>query len=122
VTDSADPSHRSTLLRWFSILLRGIHLATVIGLGAALLGADLSTEQQARWVLISGSALLLAELRGNPQMLYEWSGLSLLVKLLAVAWLATHQATQVPMFWGIVIGSVLFAHAPRTFRHARWWG
>jgi hypothetical protein len=120
VTRGSQSGRPIALLRWLSIVLRGIHLATVIGLGAALLGADLAVKDQATGVLISGAGMLLLDLRRRPQMLYEWSGLSLAIKLLAVAWLTTHSSAQL-LFWSIVVWSVLFAHAPGAFRHARWW-
>ncbi len=112
----------SPLLRWVNVLLRGIHLATVIGLGAALLGAQLSIHEQAIGVLLSGVAMFAMDLSHKPQMLYEWSGLALLIKLAAVVWLALDEELREVLFWGIVVWSVLFAHAPAYFRHARWRG
>jgi hypothetical protein len=109
-------------LRWLSVLLRGIHLATVIGLGAALLGAPLAVTSQAHGVLASGLAMLILDLAGKPRMLLEWSGTSLLLKLAVVAWMAFDIRYRLPLFWAIVIWSAIFAHAPASFRHRRWWG
>lgn len=110
----------SRLLRWLGLLLRSLHLATLVGLGAVLLGADLDLNTQAAGVLISGFLLMLVELGRRPQMVFDWSGLSLLMKLLAVAWLALQPDAALPLFWTILVWSVLFAHAPRGFRHRRW--
>jgi hypothetical protein len=112
----------SPLLRWTSVALRGIHLATVIGLGAALLGAQLSIDQQAIGVLVSGILMFALDLSNKPHMLFEWSGLALVIKLAAVVWLALDEGMREVLFWGIVVWSVLFAHAPAYFRHARWRG
>lgn len=109
------------LLRWFSVLLRAIHLATAIGLGAAILGAELDVQRQAIGVLISGVAMLALDLRCKPQMVWEWTGASMLLKLVLIGWLALDAGLREPLFWVIVIWSVVFAHAPREFRHGRWW-
>lgn len=102
--------------------LRGVHLATVIGLGAAVLGAPLSVQQQSLGVLLSGFAMLAIDVWSKPRMLLEWSGAALILKLAAVAWLAIDADLRLPLFWGVVVWSAIFAHAPASFRHASWRG
>jgi hypothetical protein len=108
-------------LRWLNVAVRGLHLAAVIGLGAALLGAPLSPQQQSHGVLLSGFALFALDLWGKPRMLLEWSGAALVLKLAAVAAMAFFAEWRVPLFWGVVVWSAVFAHAPASFRHASWW-
>jgi hypothetical protein len=112
----ADPA-----LRWLNVALRALHLATVIGLGAALLGAPLSLHRQAIGVLLTGLAMFALDLQGKPRMLLEWSGASMLIKLALVAWMALDAELRLPLFWAVLIWSAIFAHAPASFRHARWW-
>lgn len=114
-------SPTQSLLRGLSLLLRSLHLAALVGLGAVLLGADLDHTTQAMGVLLSGAGLLLVEWWSRPQLFLEGSGLALGFKLLAVAWLSLQPDLQLSLFWAILVWSVLFAHAPRTLRHRRWW-
>jgi hypothetical protein len=113
-------SRNTPLLRWLNMAVRGLHLAAVIGLGAALLGAPLSAQGQSHGVLVSGFALFALDLWGKPRLLLEWSGASLLLKLAAVAAMAFSAEWRLPLFWGVVLWSALFAHAPASFRHGVW--
>lgn len=115
-----DGRRRSPLSRWLSIVLRTAHVLAVIGLGAVVLGAPLAAHQQALYVLGTGMATMALDLRVRPRLLLEWSGLALLGKLVAVAWMAVDTALLAPLFWGVVVWSVLFAHAPASFRHRSW--
>lgn len=120
MTGKATLPRSGATLRWLGLLIRSLHLVALVGLGAAMLGAELDLNTQLAAALASGIALMLLELARRPQMIFEWSGLSLMLKLLAVAWLALQPATALPLFWAILVWSVLFAHAPRGFRHRRW--
>lgn len=111
---------RSPFTRWLSVVLRGLHLASVIGLGAALLGAPLDAHHQSMIVLISGGAMMGLDLWLKPHGLLEWSGAALLLKLLVVAWMAFDAGMRLPLFWLLIMWSAIFAHAPASFRHARW--
>lgn len=107
-------------LRWFSVVLRGFHLVTVIGLGAALMGAPLSIHQQSMGVLSTGIAMFVFDLWNKPRMLLEWSGVALVVKLGGVTLMALNDELRLTLFWGVVVWSAIFAHAPGSFRHASW--
>ncbi len=114
--------HRTTpALRWLNVVLRGLHVATVIALGAALLGAPLSPYRQSLGVLFTGLAMMALDLWGKPRMLLEWSGAALVLKLAVVAWMAADAGLRLPLFWAVVAWSAIFAHAPASFRHAAWW-
>ncbi|HNA82893.1 MAG TPA: hypothetical protein PLQ64_10500 [Thiobacillaceae bacterium] len=115
-------SGRHPFPRWLSVVLRGLHLATVIGLGAALLGAPLDAHAQSMGVLISGAAMMALDLWMKPQLVREWSGAALFIKLGVVGWMALDATLRVPLFWALVAWSAVFAHAPASFRHAPWLG
>ena len=108
-------------LRWLNVVLRGLHLAAVIGLGAAVLGAPLSLHRQSLGVLATGLVMLALDLWGKPRMLREWSGAAMVIKLALVAGMAFDTDLRLPLFWVVVVWSAIFAHAPASFRHARWW-
>lgn len=113
---------RSGFPRWLSVVLRGLHLVTVIGLGAALLGAPLDGGIQALGVLATGAAMMALDLWMKPHLFTEWAGAALLIKLVLVGWMAVDAASRVPLFWILVLWSALFAHAPASFRHVPWRG
>ena len=114
-------ARRSPVARWLSVVLRGLHLAAVIGLGAALMGAPLDGQLQSLGVLISGLAMLALDLWMKPHLLLEWSGAALLIKLAMVGWMALDGELRPALFWILVLWSAVFAHAPGRIRHARWW-
>lgn len=107
--------------RWLGVLLRGLHQVAVVALGAVVLGAPLAAGPQALAVLVSGLALFSLDLATKPGLLRERAGAALLIKLALVAWMAIDDTHRAALFWSIVGGSTLFAHAPASFRHARWW-
>ena len=51
--------------RWFSVLLRSLHLAGVVWLGAAVLGAPAGHSRAALLVLVSGLLMLAMDLRAG---------------------------------------------------------
>jgi hypothetical protein len=113
---------RRPFARWLGVVLRGLHLAAVIGLGAALMGAPLDGHGQAMGVLASGAAMMALDLWVKPHLLKEWSGAALLLKLAVVAWMTLDAGLRLALFWVLVVWSAIFAHAPAGFRHAVWWG
>jgi len=116
--DSDTPARRTMIWqRWLNVLLRGLHLVAVILLGAALLGAAVPAGTSAGAVAATGLAMFVLDLWRKPWHLREVAGVAVLVKLGLVAWLAFDAGLRLPLFWGIVAGSALFAHAPARFRH-----
>ena len=103
--------------RWFSLLLRTAHLAGVVALGAALLGAPLPRGASGAAVLASGILLIALDLRARRLALGELAGVVVLVKLLAVAWVAWAPAHAMAVFWVLLVLSSLSSHAPRHWRH-----
>lgn len=107
-----------TALRWINVILRGLHLVAVILLGAALLGAPLDASHAAIGVAVTGFAMFGLDIWRKPQHLREASGIALMLKLVLVGWMAMDAAARPVLFWLIVAGSAISAHAPARFRHA----
>lgn len=105
--------------RWVAISLRCAHLAALVLLGAALLGAPLPLRENALLTLGSGLALFIAELVDARIRLGELAGLVVLLKLAAVGCMALRPATAPLLFWLVLTVSGLTAHAPRPLRHWR---
>lgn len=106
------------LLRWINVVLRGLHLCAVILLGAALLGASAGISHAASAVAATGFAMLALDVWRKPHHLREASGIVVLLKLALVVWMVFDAAMQQTLFWLIVAGSAVSAHAPARFRHA----
>ncbi len=105
--------------RWIGIVLRTAHLAGVTWLGAALLGAPLSTAAAATFTALSGAALLTVERFDGRILLGDLSGWVSLAKLAVVAWMAIDPARAPAVFWVVLVVSALSSHAPRGLRHWR---
>lgn len=112
----------SPLRRWLNVGLRGLHLAAVIVLGAALLGAPVAAGSAAWGVAATGLAMLVLDTWNHPAHLREVAGAAVIVKLALVAWMAVDAAARPALFWVVVIGSAIFAHAPASLRHRRLFG
>ncbi|HTY03460.1 MAG TPA: hypothetical protein VMC81_07005 [Rhodocyclaceae bacterium] len=104
--------------RWLNVALRGLHLVAVIVLGAALLGAPVQADSAVHGLWLTGLAMLALDTWRKPSHLCEASGVALMVKLVLVGWMAVDAASRSVLFWIVVIGSGVFAHAPASFRHA----
>lgn len=112
------PSHRgSEAERWLALALRTVHLAGVVALGAALLGAPLARGTSGAVVLASGVLLLAQDLRARRIALGEMAGAVVLLKLVAVAFAAWADAHALAVFWGLLVLSSLSSHAPKRWRH-----
>lgn len=103
--------------RWLSVLLRSLHLAGVVWLGAAVLGAPAGHRGAALLVLASGTVMLFMDLRAGRLALREVAGAAVLLKLALVAWMALDARHAVVIFWVLVLGSAVTSHAPKGFRH-----
>ncbi len=104
--------------RWVNVILRGLHLVAVIWLGAALLGAPVSSGLGVLGVAATGFIMLALDTWSKPSHLREASGVALMVKLTLVAWMAVDESSRSVLFWFVVVGSAVFSHAPARFRHA----
>jgi hypothetical protein len=107
--------------RWFGIGARAVHIAAVVLLGAAVLSGALRLSMTATGVLLlaSGVALLALETWKTPDHLRQFAGAAMVAKLLVALWMLLDPAHAEIGFWLIVLWSVVFAHAPASFRHRR---
>jgi hypothetical protein len=104
--------------RWLGILLRTAHLAGVVWLGAALLGAPVGPG--GGWLtLLSGLGLFASELVDGRIAPWELAGAVVVAKLGIVVAMLTWPAAALPLFWGLLLLSAISSHAPKGLRHWR---
>jgi hypothetical protein len=106
--------------RWLALALRTIHLAAVVALGAALLGAPLGAGAPGLAVLATGLVLLAQDLHARRIALTEVAGAVVLVKLVLVAWVAWSRPAAdqaLAVFWVLLVLSSMSSHAPKRWRH-----
>lgn len=111
------PAKAPPLRRWLNVLLRCFHLAAVILLGAALLGAPVAGGSAAAAVAVSGLLMFALDTWSFPGHLRELAGVVVLAKLLLVVWMALDENVRPVLFWLIVFGSSVSSHAPARVRH-----
>ena len=104
--------------RAINLGLRSLHLASIVLLGAALLGAG-DIALGAWLTLVSGAGMFAGDVWANPAHLREIAGCGVVLKLLLVAIMATQPAFALPIFWSILVLSALLSHAPGALRHRR---
>ncbi|WP_398314065.1 hypothetical protein [Zoogloea sp.] len=111
--------------RWLVVVLRAGHIAGVVGVGAGLLappgGAAVGGAAVGFvWLMVaSGLAMAALDAWSNPVWLQEYAGLSLLAKFALLGWFLADESARPMLFWSILVFSVIFAHAPASFRHRR---
>lgn len=100
-------------------LLRALHLVGVVGLGAALLGADAVSASGAFVVLLvaAGLGLMALDRWSDAAYLRQVSGLAMCAKLLLLTTLVSLFGMHLALFWSVLVLSVLIAHAPGRLRH-----
>jgi hypothetical protein len=118
---SSAPRRLLPFWRWFGIGARAAHMAAVVMLGATVLGAAPRVSMAALGVLLlaSGVALLALEMWKTPHHLRQFAGAGMVAKLLVVFGMLLAPAYGEVGFWLLVLWSVVFAHAPASFRHRR---
>ncbi|MBP9799532.1 MAG: hypothetical protein KBD39_05375 [Sterolibacterium sp.] len=99
--------------------LRVAHLVGVVGSGAVLLGAQPLAEAEVYALVLigSGMGMVLLDCIVNPDYLRQVSGLGIMLKLLLLSVSILLAGLVVPVFWAVLVGSVLLSHAPRWLRH-----
>lgn len=107
----------SDLERWAAVVLRSLHLAGVVWVGAFVVTAQPIGRGAAALMLASGLAMLVMDLRAGRIALGELAGGFVLVKLAFVAWMALDPAQAGWVFWALLVGSSIASHAPKDFRH-----
>jgi len=94
-------------------------MAAVVLLGATVLGAPPRTPGWLSGVvlLISGVVLFVLEYWKTSDHVRQLAGASSIAKLALIAWMVLDPRRAEFFFWLIVLWSVIFAHAPASFRH-----
>lgn len=106
--------------RWLGVLLRAAHLAGVVGVGAGLVAGGQGAAHGFLVLMVaSGVAMAALDAWSNALWLQELAGISLLVKFVLLGWFVADEAARPALFWLILVFSVVFAHAPASFRHRR---
>jgi len=116
------PQRTPALERAASIGLRTVHLACVVWLGAALLGAPLARTGAGVAAVGSGALLFAMELLARRMHVLDLAGFAVLVKLIAVAliaWWPAPEAAAPIAFWALLVLSSISSHAPKWLRHWR---
>ena len=106
-------------LRWASVILRTLHLAGVVLMGADLLAGNAPALPGAVLTLLTGVALFAVELWRHPSLWREIAGLFMPVKLaLLLAMLFVPNGAGV-LFWIVLVSSSVISHAPLAFRRRK---
>ena len=105
--------------RWVSIALRTLHLAGVVLMGSALLGAGGFFASGAILILLTGLALYGIDLWHRPELWRELAGAFIVLKLGVVLAMMLVPSIAQPLFWLVLVASSAVSHAPRVFRHRR---
>lgn len=105
--------------RALALALRSAHLAAVVWLGGALLGAPIARAGPAWAVLATGALLLVQDLAARRIDLREAAGWVVLLKLAGAGLIAVWPAVGAAAFWALVVLSALSSHAPKAWRHWR---
>lgn len=102
-------------------LLRALHLVGVVGLGAAALGIRPVSETTVFVGVLLASGILIAALDhwANRAYFLQLNGLAVVLKVLLLAGVGMLAGFDATLFWAVLVGSVLVAHAPRKLRHRK---
>lgn len=102
-------------------LLRALHLVGVVGSGAAILGALPVDAMRfyAILLVVAGLGMVALDRWANPEYFLHINGMAILVKLCLVSAIIWLGGFVEALFWFVLIGSVLLAHAPGRWRHRR---
>lgn len=107
--------------RWLVSVLRAMHLAGMVGVGAGLLGAApaMGVDAFLALLVISGVAMVSLDFWSNPGYPRQVAGAAMLAKLGLLVWYALDVGHRIWLFWLILAVSSLTAHAPARLRHRR---
>lgn len=107
----------SELERWVAVVLRSLHLAGVVWVGAFVVAGQAIERTPALLMLASGLVMLAMDLRAGRIALGELAGGFVLVKLALVGWMVLDPRQAAWMFWLLLVSSSVASHAPKDFRH-----
>ena len=107
----------SAVERWVVVILHTLHLAGVVGVGAAVVAGQPVGVAAAALTFASGLALFVADQLAGRIALHELAGLVVVIKLALVAWMALDARQAAWIFWTLLGASSISSHAPKGFRH-----
>lgn len=107
----------ATVERWLAIAMRSAHLVGVVVVGAAVVIGQTPAVPAAALMAFSGLAMLGMDLVARRLSLRELAGAFVIVKLALVAWMAFDPSQGSWIFWLLLVGSSVTAHAPKDVRH-----
>lgn len=116
------PDRSPAAERLFAVVVRTLHLAAVVALGAALHGAPIATAGTAVAAVASGAVLAAMDLAAGRIRATELAGIVVAIKLGVVAWIGLAGArpeVALAAFWALLVASSFSAHAPKALRHWR---
>lgn len=113
-------SRRTPLERWVAIGVRTVHLAGVVGVGAAVVAGQAPSPAVVWLMASSGGVLLAMDVYAGRIALGELAGVFVLAKMALVVWMAMAPHQAMWLFWALLAASSVMAHAPKAFRHWRW--
>jgi hypothetical protein len=117
VKDATHAAPKSEIERWAAVVIRSVHLAGVVWVGAFVVSGQVPQAWAAGLVAASGVVMLGMDLLAGRMALRELAGLFVLLKLALVAWMAADPTQARWVFWLLLIGSSITSHAPKGFRH-----
>ncbi len=115
----ADAGYRSFTGKALLVnVLRILHLAGVVGVGAAVLGAPSAGDGMIAYVLVlvPGGLIVALDWWSNAHYPFQLKGLGMAVKLALVAWMAFDAEHRMVLFWIVLAGSSALSHGPGRLR------
>ena len=70
-------------------------------------------------LMVSGVFIAALDRWADPAYFLQLNGLAVLLKVLLLAGVGMLAGFNAVLFWAVLVGSVLVAHAPRRLRHRR---
>ena len=107
----------SELERWLAVVVRSVHLAGVVWVGAFVVAAQTPARGAAMLMALSGALMLAMDLRAGRIAVREVAGAFVLLKLALVVWMVLDPGQSRWIFWSLLVGSSIASHAPKGFRH-----
>ena len=110
---------RKTVKRWSKVSLRTLHLVALAGVGGGVLFA---LDRQL-WInywylaLASGVLMMLIDVIANPLWIIQIRGLSILVKLVLLAFLGSYPDWDPLLLAVVIVISAVISHAPGKLRY-----
>lgn len=114
----------NSTLRWFRIICRTIHIATLaVVVGGVMFGA--SAEQLGIWtggVVLTGMALMTTDLLGSDPYLRLVHGGAMVVKLVMLGLAVWLVSLRLPLLFAVIVLSGVVSHMSGKYRHYPLWG